>query len=74
MADNGHITAKDLELADVDDGSRPLNLREVRDTAERREVERALANCDGNLSDAANTLGVARPTLYKRLRKYGLKR
>ncbi len=73
MAENGHITARDLELTDADDVPLPLNLRQVRDTAERREVERAMANCDGNVSDAANTLGIARPTLYKLMKKYGLK-
>ena len=51
MADNGHITARDLELAQADQNSQPLNL-----------------------SDAANTLGIGRPTLYKLLRKYGLQR
>ena len=39
---------------------------------ERREVVRALARVNGNLSKAADLLGVSRPTLYDLLKHYDL--
>jgi DNA-binding NtrC family response regulator len=40
--------------------------------AERRAVIRAMEHCDGNKRAAAAVLGIHRPTLYSKLRKYGL--
>ena len=51
-----------------------LNLREARDGAERREVARALARANGNLSKAADLLGISRPTLYDLLNRFGLRK
>jgi len=45
----------------------------VRDDAERGAVLRALARADGNLSKAADLLGISRPTLYDLLHRFGLK-
>lgn len=39
---------------------------------EADRVRQALEDCDGNISHAAESLGVSRPTLYKKMRKYGL--
>ncbi|MDE5629065.1 MAG: sigma-54 dependent transcriptional regulator [Muribaculaceae bacterium] len=39
---------------------------------ERRRIEQALADADGNISRAAAALGLSRPALYRRLEKYGL--
>ncbi|MEQ8515059.1 MAG: PEP-CTERM-box response regulator transcription factor [Chromatocurvus sp.] len=76
MADSGQVTAEDLELEEFAAGARkelPLNLRQVRDTAERETIQRAMAFADDNVSEAANMLGVTRPTLYSMLEKYGMK-
>jgi two-component system NtrC family response regulator len=40
--------------------------------AERDAVARSLAHFAGNLSQAAIALGITRPALYRRIRKYGL--
>lgn len=40
--------------------------------AERRELKRAIARADGNMSEAARSLGVSRATLYRRAHKLGL--
>lgn len=40
--------------------------------AERRAVETAMAAAEGNKSEAARILGIARKTLYERLRRDGL--
>ncbi len=75
MSEGGLVTAEDLELATDGDheGAMPLNLRQVRDAAERGAVIRALGHADDNVSEAAQLLGVTRPTLYSLLEKYGLK-
>ncbi len=73
LADSGQITANDLELVDVEGEPMPINLRQVREDAERRVVHRALVQCDYNISDAAQVLGVTRPTLYKLIEKYQLR-
>ena len=43
------------------------------DEAERHLIQRALARCAGNVSEAARELGVSRSALYRRLQHHGLK-
>jgi len=43
------------------------------DDAERHLIQRALARCGGNVSEAARALGVSRSALYRRLQHHGLK-
>jgi len=74
MAEEKQITAKDLELG----GSSPdelatFNLREIRDRADRQAIVRALNHVGGKISQAADLLGISRPTMYDLLRKFGLK-
>jgi len=74
MAEGNRITAEELELADSLAGTTlNLNLREVREAAERTAVQRAMSLFNGNVSQAAEQLGVSRPTLYDLMNKYGLK-
>jgi len=77
MADSKQITAEDLALplADGDEEQLKLalNLRQVRETAEKQAINKALALSNGNISNTAGLLGVTRPTLYSLLEKYGLK-
>jgi two-component system nitrogen regulation response regulator NtrX len=49
-------------------------LQEVRDTAERDRIRRALEDTDWNVSGAARLLGTERTALHKRIRALGLKR
>ena len=42
------------------------------DVAERETLRRALAECHGNLSEAARKLGIARSTLYRMMRRHQL--
>lgn len=42
------------------------------DAIERRAIEQALAQHQGNISSAATALGLSRPALYRRLSKHGL--
>jgi two-component system NtrC family response regulator len=74
LSDGQVILASDLALPGGDAQDQPLNLREARDEAERREVVRALARANGNLSKAADLLGVSRPTLYDLLNRFGMRK
>ena len=74
MAEHKQILASDLELG----GSTPdelasFNLRDIRDRADRQAITRALNHVGGKISQAADLLGVSRPTMYDLLRKFGLK-
>jgi two-component system NtrC family response regulator len=72
MADGKSVTALDLGLQDNEEEAESLNLREVRQRAESKAIRVALTKNFGNISKAAETLGITRPTLYDLLSKYGL--
>ena len=73
MAEGASIGAADLELATTEADEQVLNLRVVREEAERAAVLKAMGRANGNLSKAAEWLGVSRPTLYDLMHRYGLK-
>jgi two-component system NtrC family response regulator len=73
MADGNRIAPDDLGLSASGDKPDPVNLRQVREEAERKAIVRALGRSDGNLVKASELLGVSRPTLYDLLNRYGLK-
>ena len=72
MADGKLVTAVDLGITAADSLEESLNLREVRQDAESRAIRVALTKSYGNISKAAELLGITRPTLYDLLNKYGL--
>ena len=73
MAEGTIIGPADLEL-NTEVRSEDLNLRQVRDSAEKQAVMRVLGRTDGNMSKAAEMLGISRPTLYELLDRFGLRR
>ncbi len=74
MSDGPQITQDDLGVApSASSDDAPLNLRQVRDEAERGAVIKALARSNGNVAHAAEMLGVSRPTLYDLMNRFGLK-
>ncbi len=71
MAEGKLVTAEDLGLKPA--GEAPsLNLRLVRQEAETRAIRDALARTAGNISRAAELLGITRPTLYDLMQKYSV--
>jgi two-component system NtrC family response regulator len=75
MAEGGsRITAKDLGLLiSVEQEALSLNLRQIRENTEREALARAVTIVNGNLSRAAELLGITRPTLYALLDKYEMR-
>jgi DNA-binding NtrC family response regulator len=52
----------------------PLRLRDAMEAHERARIVRALDECHGNQTRAAELLGISRRTLVERLRTYGIPR
>jgi DNA-binding NtrC family response regulator len=67
------IKAEDLALRPArGDGEARLEQMTL-DEVERHLIGKALARCDGQVSDAAKALGLSRSALYRRLQHHGLK-
>jgi len=74
LADGRQIGAADLGLVEKPgEEGLPMNLKQVREEAERNAIRRALAHSGNNITEAAKVLGVTRPTLYNLLEKYGFR-
>jgi two-component system NtrC family response regulator len=72
LGEESIISAADLGLASISNIGLPLNLKEVRNRAEREAVTRAISASAGNISRAAELLGVSRPTLYDLISRHDL--
>ena len=74
MADGSQITRDDIGLTPAaNDENAFIDLRRVRDEAERTAVVTALGRANGNLARAAEILGISRPTLYDIMHRVGLR-
>ena len=72
MSEGKYIGADDLGLPADSPELEWLNLRSARQRAESEAIRQALAVASGNLSKAAELLGITRPTLYDLLDKNGI--
>lgn len=73
LSDGNELTGKDLQPEQAKQGaSGSGTLRAANEAEEERLVREAMERSGGNISSAAKILGVSRPTLYAKLRKYGL--
>ncbi|HEX8257395.1 MAG TPA: PEP-CTERM-box response regulator transcription factor [Allosphingosinicella sp.] len=72
MAEGKLITAEDLDLGEGEDQPLPVNLKAVREEADRKAIRQALARTESNITNTAKLLGISRPTLYDLLKQYGL--
>ena len=60
-----------LEVGQAEPAS--VSLRQVREEAEREAILKSLARTNGNVAQAAQLLGVTRPTLYSLMEQYHLR-
>ncbi len=75
MADGNQISSLDLGLKNIaiDQEDDVMELRVIRDEAEKRAIVKAMGRVNGNIVKTAELLGVSRPTLYDLMHKLGLK-
>ena len=73
MTEGPQISVDDLGLSDTNAVEEPLNLRQVRDEAERLALVKALARSDGNVAKASELLGISRPTLYDLMARHNVR-
>ncbi len=75
MVDGNQITAADigLKVPEFDETDQSLDLRTIRDKAEKSAIITAMGRVNGNIVKAAELLGVSRPTLYDLMHRLGLK-
>ncbi|MCZ4313819.1 PEP-CTERM-box response regulator transcription factor [Comamonadaceae bacterium G21597-S1] len=75
MADGNQISREDvgLELPQSEEVFDTLDLRTIRDNAEKNAIVAALGRVNGNMVKAAELLGISRPTLYDLMHRLGLK-
>jgi two-component system NtrC family response regulator len=77
MAEGERLSCEDLGLPPpAEDGAAEgsdLDLRTVREAAERQAIVAALARSNGNIVKASEILGVSRPTLYDLMRRLSIK-
>src|SRR5216110_3090265 len=80
LARQGTIGIKELpteiqlppELQQADRGALPRSGVQTLDDLERTAILQALAECRGNKKKAAELLGIQRPTLYNKLKRYAI--
>ena len=71
MSNGTKINLSDLGLAKTSEASSSIEELSLEDV-EALLIKKALVRCDGNVSRAADALGLSRSALYRRLEKYGL--
>jgi DNA-binding NtrC family response regulator len=71
LAEGDSIRARDLALGAPSDGAAALEQMSLEEV-ERVLVQKALTRAGGNVSEAANALGLSRSALYRRLKHHGL--
>ena len=71
LSDGKTLKAADLSLATSRAATRDTPQRTLEE-AEENTIRAAVERCKGNLSMVAKELGISRPTLYAKLKKYGI--
>ena len=70
---NRDFMAKIRKALDIAEKANDAAKVEPLDETERQAIEKALRQADGNLTTAAQLLGITRQSLYRRMEKFGLK-
>ncbi len=71
LSEGRTLSAADLQFETPSAGGSQM-LRTTGSADEEHLVREAMERCGGNITQAARMLGVSRPTLYAKLKKYGL--
>ena len=72
LAEVGQLSAESLGLDGQLSACPASRLKLIGNDDEKRRITAILDECRGNVSRAAELLGCSRPTLYKKLRNYGM--
>ncbi|MBR4390905.1 MAG: sigma-54-dependent Fis family transcriptional regulator [Bacteroidales bacterium] len=74
LSEGERIQAKDLQInpVDLEDYVESSANQESLENAEEKVIRAAMKKYNGNLSLVAKSLNISRPTLYNRLKKYGI--
>ena len=73
LTGGGQLSAESLDLDGELCACPASSLKLIGNEDEKRRITAILDECCGNVSRAAELLGCSRPTLYKKLRTYGMK-
>lgn len=74
LAESPLLSQKDLGLEETVYETENLKRKKILDEIDEKErICKALEENENNISRAAEVLAMSRPTLYKRMKKYGLK-
>ena len=71
LSEGATLTAKDIKL-EPSAKTAGTTIRAVNESEEERLIRDAMDRTGGNISATAKILGISRPTLYAKLKKYGL--
>lgn len=76
LAEGAEIETRDLfpEARMEDMAASPPSLARLREDAERRGIETALAHTEGDIEAAADLLAVSRSTLFEKMKRLGIRR
>ncbi len=74
LTDNPRIAPEDLDLEEPKDVQTGPSLKEAREAVEKRVIEQTLIKTGGNITKAAATLGVSRPTLHDLISRHNIKK
>ena len=76
LSEAKHLSARDIQTEPSGSALRGTGnagpLKSVSEAEEERLVREAVERCNGNISAAAKALGISRPTLYAKMKKFGL--
>ncbi len=72
LADKAIIDSSDLFLRPLNKVKKMEFNKVTLEEMEKVLIERAIQNHENNISSIANELGISRPTLYSKIKKYGL--
>ena len=72
LSEKALLSAKDIEIESPKTGSSFSGVRALNSSDEEAALKDAIRRTGGNISAAAKMLGISRPTLYAKLRTYGI--